>query len=314
MTRFLLRRAGLAALTLLLISVTVFVVSELLPGDVARHILGQSATAENVAVLRREMGLDRPPIERYGSWLIGFVSGDWGQSLSLKTALRPLVLERLKNSMILAAIAFIAIVPISVTFGSIAGMNRGKFVDRVISLLGLSATAIPEFVSGVILILLFSLFIPLFPSAALLPENAEPLPLLHSLALPAAALMLTLFGYLSQMTRASTVSVSASDYVRTARLKGLSGPRVLFKHVLRNALLPTIGVLGTQIGWLIGGLTVIETLFGYPGIGSLLLSGALNKDIPLLETCVMLVASGYMIANLLADLAYGYLNPRIRFG
>jgi peptide/nickel transport system permease protein len=311
--RFLLRRAGLAVLTLLLISITVFVVSELLPGDVARHILGQSATPENVAVLRREMGLDRPPIERYGTWLIGFVTGNWGQSLSLKVPLRPLVLERLKNSLILAAMAFVVIVPVSITFGTIAGMNRGKFIDRTISLLGLSSTAVPEFVSGVLLILVFSLMIPLFPSNALLPEDAQPLPLLHSLVLPSVALMLTLFGYISQMTRASTVSVSASDYVRTARLKGLSNSRVMFRHVLRNALLPTIGVLGTQIGWLIGGLAVIETLFGYPGIGSLLLNGALNKDVPLMETCVMLVASGYMIANLLADLTYGYLNPRIRF-
>jgi peptide/nickel transport system permease protein len=180
-------------------------------------------------------------------------------------------------------------------------------------MVGISGLAIPEFVSGVLLILLFSLTLHVAPASAQIPTGQSPLSVLPALILPALTLALTLFAYISRMTRASAVEVLGSDYVRAAVLKGLPMSQVVSRHVLRNALLPTITVIGAQIGWLVGGLVVVEHLFGYPGLGDLLLFAALNKDIPLLEACVMVVASVYMLANLGTELLFGVLNPRIRY-
>lgn len=311
--RFLARRVALVVLTLWLVSLGVFAVSELLPGDVAIFILGQQATPENLAVLRTQLGLNEPAAERYVTWLAGFVRGDWGHSLALQVPITDLVLSRTVNSFVLAGLALIITVPVSIGLGLVAALNHGRLTDRVISLIGLSGLAIPEFVSGVLLILLFSLSLRIAPASAQIPTGASPLSVLPALILPALTLALTLFAYISRMTRASATEVLASDYVRAAVLKGLPLANVITRHVLRNALLPTITVIGAQIGWLVGGLVVVEHLFGYPGLGDLLLFSALNKDIPLLEACVMVVASIYMLANLGTELLFGVLNPRIRY-
>jgi peptide/nickel transport system permease protein len=313
MRHFLARRIALVLLTLWLVSLGVFVVSELLPGDVAVFILGQQATPENLAVLRAQLGLNEPAPLRYLTWLSGFVRGDWGRSLALQIPIADLVLSRAANSLVLAGLALIVTVPISVGLGLVAALRHGRAVDRAISLIGLSGLALPEFVSGVLLIVLFSLTLHIAPAAAQIPTGANPLSVLPALVLPALTLAVTLFAYISRMTRASAIDVLASDYVRTAVLKGLPMSTVIVRHVLRNALLPTVTVIGAQIGWLVGGLVVVEHLFGYPGLGDLLLFAALNKDIPLLEGCVMIVASVYMLSNLAAEVLFGVLNPRIRY-
>lgn len=300
-------------LTLWLVSLGVFAVSELLPGDVAIFILGQQATPETLAVLRAQLALNEPAPERYVTWLFGFIHGDWGKSLALQVPIGDLVLSRMANSFVLAGIAFIITVPLSIGAGLIAALRQGRLTDRVISLIGISGLAIPEFVSGVVLILLFSLTLRIAPASAQIPTGASPLSVLPALILPGFTLALTLFAYISRMTRASAVEVLSSDYVRAAILKGLPTSQVITRHVLRNSLLPTITVIGSQIGWLVGGLVVVEHLFGYPGLGDLLLFAALNKDIPLLEACVMVVASVYMLANLGTELLFGVLNPRIRY-
>lgn len=303
----------LVLLTLWLVSLGVFAVSELLPGDVAIFILGQQATPETLAVLRAQLALNEPAPERYVTWLFGFIHGDWGKSLALQVPIGDLVLSRMANSFVLAGIAFIITVPLSIGAGLIAALRQGRLTDRVISLIGISGLAIPEFVSGVVLILLFSLTLRIAPASAQIPTGASPLSVLPALILPGFTLALTLFAYISRMTRASAVEVLSSDYVRAAILKGLPTSQVITRHVLRNSLLPTITVIGSQIGWLVGGLVVVEHLFGYPGLGDLLLFAALNKDIPLLEACVMVVASVYMLANLGTELLFGVLNPRIRY-
>jgi len=295
------------------VSLGVFVVSELLPGDVAIFILGQQATPDLLAVLREQLGLNRPPPVRYVTWLTHFVSGDWGRSLALQVPIAELVLSRTANSLVLAGLALVLTVPVSIGLGLVAALQAGRFVDRLISVVGLSGLALPEFVSGVVLIVVFSLTLHVAPASAQIPTGASPLSVLPALVLPAVTLAVTLFAYISRMTRVSAVEVLASDYVRTAVLKGLSMPEVVVRHVLRNALLPTVTVIGAQIGWLVGGLVVVEHLFGYPGLGDLLLFAALNKDVPLLEACVMMVASVYMLSNLGAELLFGVLNPRIRY-
>jgi peptide/nickel transport system permease protein len=300
-------------LTLWLVSLGVFVVSELLPGDVAIFILGQQATPELLAVLRQQLGLNEPPPVRYVTWLTHFLRGDWGRSLALQVPIAELVLSRTVNSLVLAALALVLTIPVSIGLGLVAALRAGRFADRLISLIGLSGLALPEFVTGVVLIVVFSLTLHLAPASAQIPTGASPLSVLPALVLPAITLAVTLFAYISRMTRASAVEVLASDYVRTAVLKGLPMFQVVVRHVLRNALLPTVTVIGAQIGWLVGGLVVVEHLFGYPGLGDLLLFAALNKDVPLLEACVMVVASVYMLSNLSAELLFGVLNPRIRY-
>ena len=248
---------------------------------------------------------------RYADWISGFVTGDWGESVLHNRPVRPLVLDRLGNSLILGLFAFVLIVPISIAFGVIAALHHGKALDRVISVAGLSLIALPEFVAGVILLVVFAVELGWFPVSSSVP-SANPGDVFRQLLLPSIPLMLVLFGYISRMARAGTVEALDSDYTRTAVLKGLPRRTVVWRHVMRNALLPTITVVSVQVGYLVGGLVVIETLFNYPGIGKLVLDSAQGHDLPVLEATVLTVAVIYMASNLVADVLYGVLNPRIR--
>jgi peptide/nickel transport system permease protein len=309
--RYFLKRLGLALITLVLVSLAVFGVAEVLPGDVGRTILGPYASNEQVERLNHELGNDRPLLVRYGEWIGGFVTGDWGESQLLNTPVRPLVSERLKNSLILGGFALLLIVPLSIGLGVLAALHYGKFLDRLISVTGLSLIALPEFVAGVILLVVFAVKLGWFPVSSDVP-SANPVDVFQQLLLPSIPLMLVLFGYISRMARAGTVESLHSNYVRTAILKGLPRRQVIARHVLRNALLPTISVVSVQVGYLVGGLVVIETLFSYPGIGKLVLDSAVGHDLPVLEATVLTVALLYMVSNLVADVLYGVLNPRIR--
>ncbi len=311
--RFLLRRLWLSAITLVLVSVVVFAVAEVLPGDVGRTILGPFATNEQVERLNRELGLERPLVVRYAGWLGDFVRGEWGDSFLLNTPVRPLVVERAINSVLLGAFALAFIVPVSIGLGVLAALYRDGFIDRAISVTGLSLIALPEFVVGVIVLVIFAVELGWFPVSSQVP-SANPVDVVRQFFLPSIPLMLVLFGYIARMARAGTVEALASDYVRTAVLKGLSRWALIWRHVLRNALLPTISVVSVQVGYLFGGLVVVETLFNYPGIGKLLLDSAVGHDLPVLEATVLVVALLYMLSNLVADSLYAVLNPRIRVG
>jgi peptide/nickel transport system permease protein len=300
-------------LTLWLMSVLVFLIASVLPGDVARTILGQHATPEAVAGLREQLDLNHPAPVLYVKWITGFVTGDWGQSHSLHVPIGDVLPNRLFNSMVLAVAALIVIVPLSIVLGLIAALRQDRLIDRTISVTGLSLMAVPEFVSGILLLTVFGVWLGWLPTTSV-AAGSNPLTSPQHLILPIASLSLIFFGYVARMMRASTIAVLGSAYTRTAMLKGLPMRQVLVRHVLRNALVPTITVVMSSIGWLIGGLVVIETLFGYPGLGGLLLYAGLHHDVPLLEACVMIVAVIYMVGNLLADLLYAYLNPQIRYG
>lgn len=311
MGRFILRRIGLTLVTLVIVSMTVFAAAQLLPGDLGRTILGPYATKAQVDALNHELGADQPLPVRYWNWASDFVRGDWGTSPVQNVEVRPYVLGRFKNSLILAAFAFVLIVPLSIAFGVVAALNYGKALDRCITITGLSVIALPEFVMGVFLIVVFAVQLGWFPVISQVP-GTNPVDWFRQLLLPALPLMFVLFGYVSRMARAGTVDALQSDYARTAVLKGLPRRTVVRRHVLRNALLPTITVVAVQIGYLVGGLVVVESLFSYPGIGQLILTAATGHDLPTLEAAVLLIALVYTVANLLADVLYAVLNPRVR--
>jgi len=311
MTRYILKRLGLTVITLVIVSFVVFAASQLLPGDVGRTILGPYASQQQVDALDKSLGNDKPLPVRYWNWASDFVKGDWGVSPVQNVEVRPLVLGRLKNSLYLGAFAMVLIVPFSIFMGVVAALNYGKTADRAISIIGLSFIALPEFVIGVILIVVFAVQLGWFPTSSQVP-GTNPVDWFRQLLLPAIPIMFVLFGYISRMARTGTVDALQANYTRTAVLKGLPRRHVVTRHVVRNSMLPTITVVSVQVGYLVGGLLVVETLFAYPGIGQLTLESATGHDLPTLEACVLMIAIIYCFANLIADLAYGILNPRVR--
>lgn len=314
MLRLIGRRLLLMVPTLILASILIFALAEVLPGDVGRSILGPYATQEQVDILNEQLGVDKPIYTRYFVWAGGFVKGDWGESLLLRTPVLPTVMTALANSLLLAAFALVIIVPTSIALGLFAGLRRDSFLDRAITVSTLSMTVIPEFVSGVIVIYVFAVWLKWLPVTAMPADPTSFVDRLYHLILPAIPLMFLELGYIARMARVGTVQVLAMPYIRTAELKGLPRRRVVGGHVLRNAMVPTVTVIGSQIGWLIGGLVVIETLFVYPGIGKVMVDAAQTHDIPLLEASVLVLAIIYMISNLVADIIVALLSPRIRMG
>lgn len=313
MIRFVLRRLGFGLLTVLMASIVVFAATQVLPGDVARMVLGREAGQEAVTQLRQELGLDRPRVVQYADWLTSFARGDWGQSLSTNSEVRPLVFERLLNSLKLALVAFLMYVPLGILLGLLAALRRDSWLDSLISVASLAFIGLPEFVTGLFLIALFAVRLRWFPvSSAIRPEDGL-LASLPRLVLPAVTVSLSSLAYVVRMTRSSTVEVLGTDYVRTAYLKGLHRRTILFRHVLRNALLPTVTVVAFGVGWLIGGLIVTESVFQYPGLGRLVLFAIQRRDLPLMQATTMLVVVVFILSNLLADVLYAALNPRIRY-
>jgi peptide/nickel transport system permease protein len=311
---FLLKRILFSLATLWLLSLLVFAGGRMLPGNVGRAMLGPFADQKAVDVLNHEMGTDRPLLVQYGDWISGFAVGDLGKSYAYRAPVAPLVATAVGNSAKLALVAFLLVVPLGIFGGVIAALYRGRPADRIISVVGLSATIVPEFVSGIVLILVFGVWLRWFPISATWPDGAGVLTQLYYLILPSLPLVLILFGYIARMARAGMIEALDAEYTRTAILKGLSYPKVIWRHVLRNALLPTISVIATQTVYLLGGLVVIEILFHYQGIGSLIFTAAHKRDFPMLQAGVMVVGALFALATLIADLLYASLNPRIRFG
>src|SRR5436190_5304126 len=314
MTQYVLKRLGLALLTLVLLSLIIFFAGSVLPGNPGRAILGPFASEHAVQVLNHSIGVDRPLIAQYWSWVTGIVHGDLGTSSQFRAPVSSFLFPALWRSLKLAAVAFVIVVPLSILGGVIAALYRGRAVDRSISVTGLSLTSVPEFVSGVVLIVIFAIGLKWFPVTANPPAGTSPLGQLHYLILPAIPLVFVLFGYIARMARAGTLEALDSDYVRTAVLKGLPRSVVIRRPVLRNSLLPTITVIATQTGYLIGGLVVIETLFNYQGLGLLIFKAAQAKDFAMLEAGVLIIGVVYVLATLAADLLLTALNPRLRTG
>ena len=304
----------MALITLLLLSIVVFAAAQLLPGDLGRNVLGPFASQEQVDQLNKELGVDRPLVSQYWDWISHFVRGDLGESLQYQIPVADLLGPALVNSLKLAALAFVLVVPLSIVGGTIAGLRRGRLTDRVITVGGLSLTAVPEFVTAIVLILIFGITLQWLPVSATAPPGAGIATQIEYLLLPSFALVAVLFGYIARITRASVIESADSDYARTAHLKGLAPGRVVGEHVLRNSLLPTIAVVATQVGYLIGGLLVIEKLFNYNGIGQRIYVAAQNKDFPMLQSGVLIIGIVYLVATLVADLLYSVFNPRIRYG
>lgn len=300
--------------TLVAMSLLIFLLVELMPGDVAEMVLGQSVTPEAVAGLREAMGLNDPLYVRYLRWFGGLLRGDLGESLYMRgVAINLILWRKVGHSVILALTALLFYVPVSIFFGVLAGVKSGKLTDSVISFFGLATMALPEFVSGVLLITLFSVQMKVLPITSVIPIGESVWGNLDILILPALSITFVMFGYVSRMQRSSMIRVMGSDYIRTAELKGLPRGYVIFRHALKNALLPTITIIGMNMGWLFGGLIVVETLFGYPGLGSLALTAIKTRDVPLIEACVLFITFIFVVSTFVTDTLYGYLNPRIRF-
>ncbi len=292
----------------------VFFAGQILPGDPARAILGPLAAPSAVRALDHQLGVDRPLVVQYLGWLGGLLHGNMGTSYEYQSPVEPFIRAALFNSAKLAALALVVIIPLGILGGVIAALNYGGAVDRVITLTGSSAATVPEFVSGIVVIVIFGVALKVLPVTAAAGEGASFFTQLRYLILPAVPLVLVLFGYIARMARAGTVEALESDYARTATLKGLKRGVVIRRHVLRNSLLPTITVIATQTGYLIGGLVIVETLFNYQGIGKLIFSAATAKDFPMLEAGVLTIGVVYMVATLAADLLTITLNPRLRVG
>ena len=289
-----------------------FAAAQLLPGDVGRAILGPFADQRSVDQLNEELGTNRSVFVQYGDWFGGVLQGDLGESYAFRRPVGELLWPALENSAKLALLAFLIVVPVSILGGVAAALKEGRSRDRIISIGGLSATAIPEFVWAVLGIMVFGLWLDVLPVTAQAPPGADVLTQVKYLLLPALCLVFVLFGYIARMARAGTIEALDSDYTRTAALKGLRRTTVIRRHVLRNSLLPTIAVVATQVGYLFGGLVAIEFIFNYNGIGQLIYRAAQRQDFPLLLSATIVVGIVYLVATLVADVLYSLLNPRIR--
>ncbi len=312
MVRFLTRRLSLMAVTLLVVSAAIFVVTEVLPGDVANMMLKQDATPERLEALRVELDLNRPAVERYFSWIGNALTGDLGESYVIKRPITEIVPRRLNHSLMLAVFALVFGIPTAVAAGVWAGVRPNRAFDRVMSVIGVVGISLPEFVTGVLLILLLSSTLHLLPPSSIMLPGESPLTRPEILVMPALTLTVVLFGYIMRMTRASVIEVMQTPYVRTAVLKGLPMRMVIRRHVLPNAMLPTISIIAMNFGWMLGGLIIVEAVFAYPGLGLMLLQAIQKRDVPLLEALSLLVAGTYALSNLIADMSYAALDPRIR--
>jgi peptide/nickel transport system permease protein len=308
------RRGALSVLTLFLLSVVVFAGGQLLPGDVGRSILGPLADARAVAALNHQLGTDAPPLLMYGRWIGHLLRGDMGMSYAYRSPVAPFIGHALVKSLALAAVTSVIVIPLSIGAGIVAALNRGRWQDRLITLGGLSLTVVPEFVSGILLILIFGVWLRWLPISANTRPGTGAVEQLRHLILPALPLVLILFGYIARIARAGMVEALEADYTRTAMLKGLRRRTVIFRHVLRNALLPTITVIAAQTSYLLGGLVVVETLFRYQGIGSLILTAARGKDYPMMEAGILTVGIAYILSAILADVLIALLDPRAQAG
>lgn len=306
------RRILLSLLTLFLVSIIVFAATEVLPGDVATAVLGREATPEAVESLRRELGLDEPAWQRYREWIQGVFTGDLGQSLARDEPISDIVGVRLRNTLLLAAVASLIGIPIALLLGIVAGARRDSVLDVIISVVALVTMSLPEFVVGTILILVFSLWLGLVPAVTTVDPDASIGALMPNVWLPALTLAIVMIGWIVRMMRTCLIESLDSDYARMTTLRGFSRRRIVLGHAVPNALLPTISVIALTVAWLIGGVVIVEAVFNYPGIGTLTVEAVHNRDLPLVQAVTLIGAAAFVLVNLLADLLMLAANPRLR--
>ena len=305
-------RVLFSILTRLIVSLIVFSVLEVLPGDVATRILGRDATPEALDLLRAKLGLDDPAPVRYLHWLAGLLSGDLGQSLVSSRPVTEILGPRIYNTILLSAYAFLLYLPLTLVPALIQAVRRDRPVDHAFSVLTLVLLSVPDFLLATILLFTFVVVVPVLPAISLVDHSSSAVDYLRAMTLPALTLAIVMAVYAVRMLRDNLIEVLDSDYVRMAELKGLSAKRVLLRHALPNALVPTLNITALNLAYLVGGVVVVEKVFSYPGFGSLLVDSLQLRDLPVIETTVMIAALVYVGANLVADIAAILLNPRLR--
>ncbi|MGJ8561490.1 MAG: ABC transporter permease [Litorimonas sp.] len=304
------QRLLLGVLTLFIISVVIFGATELLPGDLARELLGQSATEETLAALREQLGLNDPAPLRYWNWLVGVLQGDFGMSMATQKPISELVGARLGNTLFLALYAAALAVPFALLLGVLAALWRNSIFDRASNALALTAISFPEFFVAYTLILWLAQS-GLFPSMVRITGSTTTGDLLYMAFLPALTLTLVVTAHMMRMTRAAIINLLASPYIEMARLKGMSPMRVVLRHAVPNALAPIINVVALNLAYLITGVVVVEVVFVYPGLGQLMIDAVSNRDIAVVQAIALIFASAYVLLNLLADVLSTITNPRL---
>lgn len=308
-----LQRVGLGILTLFAISILIFLSAEILPGDVAQTILGQSATPENLANLRVQLGLDKPPLERYTNWLFGVLRGDMGTALTNRQPVAKLIGSRFGNTIFLAVVSALIAVPIAILLGLIAVRFRDTWIDKFISAGTLTTISLPEFFVGYVLILVFAIKLGWFSSLSTISSSMTLGERLSAIVLPCATLTLVVLAHMMRMTRAAIIGVMSSPYIEMAQLKGVSPLKIVFRHALPNALSPIINVVVVNLAYLIVGVVVVEVIFVYPGMGQLFVDNVAKRDLPVVQACGLIFATVFISLNMLADILSIISNPKLRY-
>jgi peptide/nickel transport system permease protein len=311
MVPMILKRLGLGIFTLWLVSILVFTGTELLPGDVAQAILGQSATPETVAGLRSQLGLDRSAHVRYISWLEGFATGNLGISLAGQVPISGLIREHLGHTLLLASVTASIAVPVALLLGLFSAMFPGGIFDRTVSLLTLCLISIPVFLSGSILVLIFAVYLRWLPAITYITEYRSIGQLLSSLAMPIATLSFGITAQMARMTRATVLNIVDSSYIEMALLKGVSRMRIIFRHASVNVVGPVANVVALNLAFLIGGVVIVETIFAYPGLAKLMVDAVSSRDYPVVQSCAMVFCTAYVVLMLIADIAAIVFNPKL---
>jgi len=310
---YLVKRCGLIVYTLAVVSVIVFAITQILPADAAVMLLGQNATPEALAAVRERLGLNDPIWLQYLHWLGDVLSGDFGTSLRTGQAVGPMMIEALGRSLLLAGLSIALMLALAIPLGIVAAIRRGRFADLLVSVVSYVGVSLPEFVTATVVVLVFADWLQILPATGYVPLMEDPRAGLAHLALPVVTVSVILIAHVSRMVRSELVDVLHTDYIRAARLKGLSERTVLFKHGLRNALLPTITIVALDIGYLLGGIIVVEEIFALPGIGRQLIVAIEARDLPAIQAGALIMAATYSLANFAADMAYAWLDRRIQY-
>jgi peptide/nickel transport system permease protein len=312
LTELVIKRVAMGVLTMIVISMLIFVGVEALPGDLATAILGQEALPETVAQFRKELKLDEPPVKRYFLWLGAFMRGDLGNSLANKRPVAELIFWRFKNTIFLAASAAVVAVPISILLGILAALYRNSLFDRFISMATLSTISFPEFFVAYILIALLSVQVILFPSISNINDSMSFGQKIYAIILPCLTLTLVVVAHMMRQTRAAIINILASPFIEMARLKGIKRMRVIVLHAFPNALSPVINVVALNLAYLVVGVVIVEVVFVYPGLGQLLVDSVTKRDIPVVQASGLIFAAVYVTLNLLADVLSILTNPRMK--
>jgi peptide/nickel transport system permease protein len=310
--RFSLARLASALITLLLVSLIVFLITNVLPGDVATRILGRSPAPDQLAILRQRLGLNEPAMYRYLVWLGKFLSGDLGTSLITGQPVAEIVGRRLGNTGLLSVVALAFYFPLAILPAVFQAVNRGRYLDHAISVVTLGILSLPDFLLGTLLLIFFAIWIPIAPPRSSIDESSSIREIWSALWLPALTISIVMGTYAMRYLRDSLIDVMGADFVRMARLNGIAPATVLWRHVFPNALIPAVNITSLNLTYLFGGVVVVEQVFAFPGFGGLLVSSLMQLDVPVIEATVLIAAAVYIIGNFVADICSMILNPRLR--